>query len=173
MRILPSLLFAAAIWFTPSAVRADPAYSAQSVIDTFVKQKEAEKNGAARSMCVGTVAECKTPAPKAFDLLVTFEFDSDRLTKAATENLDEFAKALRDPRLKEEKFEIDGHTDATGTAGYNQGLSERRAEAVVSYLVTQGLEASRFVPKGFGKTKPRVSDPFSPENRRVETHMLE
>ena len=104
---------------------------------------------------------------------MNFEFDSDKLTKAAMENLDQFAKALRDPRLKEEKFEIDGHTDATGTAGYNQGLSERRAEAVVSYLVTQGLEASRFVPKGFGKTKPRVSDPFSPENRRVETHMLE
>lgn len=173
MRSLLSLSIAAAVWFTPSVVHADPAYTAQSVIDTFVKEKEAEKNGAPRSMCVGTAAECKTPAPKPFDLLVNFEFDSDKLTKAAMENLDEFAKAVRDPRLKEERFEIDGHTDATGTADYNQALSERRAEAVVAYLLSQGLEASRFVPKGFGKTKPRVSDPFSPENRRVETHMLE
>jgi outer membrane protein OmpA-like peptidoglycan-associated protein len=173
MRSLISFSVAAAVWFTPSVGHADPAYTARSVIDIFVKEKQVEKNGAPRRMCVGTAAECRTPPPKPFDLLVAFEFDSDKLTKAATENLDEFAKALRDPRLEGERFEIDGHTDATGTPNYNQSLSERRAEAVVSYLVSQGVDASRFVSKGFGKTKPRVSNPFSPENRRVETHLLQ
>jgi len=104
---------------------------------------------------------------------VNFEFDSDRLSKSATENLDEFAKALHDSRLQGEKFEIDGHTDAIGAEDYNRGLSERRADAVVACLVSKGLDASRFVPKGFGKSKPRVPNPFSPENRRVETHLVE
>ena len=108
-----------------------------------------------------------------FDLLVNFEFNSDQLTPAAKENLDQFAKALQDPRLKGQKFEIDGHTDATGTEDYNLGLSERRANAVVAYLASQGIDATALIAKGFGKTKPRVADPFSAENRRVETHLIE
>ena len=156
--------------------QADPAYSAQKVIDVFVRDKAAREAGKTRAICVGTAAEC--PAPKApaaahFDLLVNFDFNSDRLTQAAKDNLDQFAKALQDPRLKGEKFEIDGHTDATGTEQYNLGLSERRADSVVSYLATQGIDASELVPKGFGKARPRVANPYSAENRRVETHLLE
>ena len=101
--------------------------------------------------------------------MVNFEFDSDQLTPSAKENLDQFAKALLDPKLKGQKFEIDGHTDATGTEVYNLGLSERRANAVVSYLTAQGLDPADLVAKGFGMTKLRVTDPYSPQNRRVET----
>lgn len=156
--------------------QADPAYSSQKVIDLFVKDKTAREVGKTRAICVGTAADCpapKAPAPARFDLLVNFDFNSDKLTQAAKDNLDQFAKALQDPRLKGEKFEIDGHTDATGTEQYNLGLSERRADSVVSYLASQGIDASELVPKGFGKTRPRVANPYSAENRRVETHMLE
>jgi OOP family OmpA-OmpF porin len=163
-----------------SPARADPAYSPDKVIELFVKDKAAvedyKSSSKTRAICIGTAADCPTPSPPAqthFDLLVNFEFDSDQLTQAAKENLDQFAKALHDPRLKGEKFEIDGHTDATGAEEYNQDLSERRANAVVSYLASRGLDASALIPKGFGKTKPRVADPFSPENRRVETHLME
>jgi outer membrane protein OmpA-like peptidoglycan-associated protein len=156
-----------------TGAHADPAYKASTVVDFFAKAA----NGKPRSICFGTAADCPAPAPSGadakFDLLVNFEFDSDRLTAAAKENLDQFAKALHDPRLQGVKFEIDGHTDATGTETYNLGLSERRAAAVVSYLATQGVEADDLTAKGFGKTKPRVSDPFSAQNRRVETHLLE
>jgi OmpA-OmpF porin, OOP family len=156
--------------------QADPAYKADKVIEIFLKDKAAQEASQTRGICIGTAADCptpKAPSPARFDLLVNFDFDSDRLTKSATENLGEFAKALQDPRLKGQKFEIDGYTDATGAEEYNLGLSERRANAVVSYLTSQGLEASEFVAKGFGKTKPRVPDPYSPENRRVETHLVE
>jgi outer membrane protein OmpA-like peptidoglycan-associated protein len=173
MRGSLSLPIVAAVFLTPLSAHGDPAYTAQGVIDVFLKEKQERTAGAPRSMCIGTEAECPVAAPKPFDMLVAFEFDSDRLTKPATENLNEFAKALHDPRLQGEKFEIDGHTDATGAENYNQGLSERRANAVVAYLVSKGLDPSRFVPKGFGKSKPRVSNPFSPENRRVETHLIE
>jgi OmpA-OmpF porin, OOP family len=163
-----------------SPALADPAYTADKVVNIFLKDKAAAQafkaEGKTRAICIGTAAECPTPKPPAparFDLLVNFEFDSDKLTSTAKQNLDQFAKALQDPRLKGEKFEIDGYTDATGTETYNQGLSERRAHSVVSYLASQGLDPSSLNAKGFGKTKPRVADPYSPENRRVETHLTE
>lgn len=186
MRASLTLLVGAAVCFAvaPSALiapaHADPAYSADKVIDIFVKDKAAadaaKANGKSRSICVGTAADCPAPPVQTatrFDLLVNFEFNSDKLTPAAKENLDQFAKALRDPQLKGQKFEIDGHTDATGAEEYNLGLSERRANAVVAYLSAQGLDAANLIAKGFGKTKPRVADPYSPANRRVETHLLE
>jgi outer membrane protein OmpA-like peptidoglycan-associated protein len=159
---------------------ADPAYSSENVIQIFLKQKDALKGvGKTRALCVGTAADCKkqegaaAPPPVQFDLLANFEFNSDQLTQAAKENLDQFAKAIKDPRLAGSKFEIDGHTDAVGPEEYNQGLSERRADAVVSYLASDGIDRSLLVAKGFGKTKPRVANPYSPENRRVETHLSE
>jgi outer membrane protein OmpA-like peptidoglycan-associated protein len=172
-----SLIAASPCLFMSSA-SADPAYSSDKVLGVFLQDKAAADAFKAkvktRGICVGTAAECPTPKAPAqanFDLLVNFDFNSDQLTPTAKQNLDQFAKALQDPRLKGEKFEIDGHTDATGTENYNLGLSERRANAVVSYLASQGLNASELVAKGFGKSKPRVADPYSPENRRVETHL--
>lgn len=65
---------------------------------------------------------------------------------------------------------FEGHTDAKGSADYNQKLSERRAEAVRQYLIAQfALDKSRLTAKGFGKT--RLLDPTKPEdgvNRRVQ-----
>jgi outer membrane protein OmpA-like peptidoglycan-associated protein len=165
------LLFSPALSIAPA--KADPAYKADAVANFFAEAKV----GKSRSICFGTAADCPAPPPSGaaakFDLLVNFEFNSDKLTQAAKENLDQFAKALRDPRLKGQKFEIDGHTDATGAELYNMGLSERRASSVVAYLASQGLNPAELIAKGFGKTKPRVADPYSPENRRVETHLLE
>ena len=158
---------------------ADPAYSAEKVVQIFVRQLGALKAGKTRALCVGTAADCKkqeaaeAPPPVQFDLLANFEFNSDRLTSTARENLDQFAKAMKDPRLAGSKFEIDGHTDATGPEQYNQGLSERRANAVVSYLTSEGIESTLRVSKGFGNTKPRVANPYSALNRRVETHLSE
>ncbi len=173
-------LTAAAPYATISPALADPAYTSDKVVNLLLKQKTAadayKEEAKTRGICIGTAAECPTPKPPAqenFDLLVNFDFNSDKLTQAAKENLNQFAKALQDPRLKGEKFEIDGHTDATGAEDYNLGLSERRANSVVGYLASQGLNPSDLIPKGFGKTKPRVPDPYSPENRRVETHLAE
>ena len=164
-----ALSFAAALSIAP--VNAEPAYKADTVADFFVK---ASVLGKARSICFGTAAECpEQPATPKFDLLVNFEFDSNKLTEAAKENLDQFAKAVKDPRLKGQSFEIVGYTDAKGTEEYNLGLSERRASAVAAYLAAQGVDASQLKARGLGMSKPRVADPFGSENRRVETSLLE
>jgi outer membrane protein OmpA-like peptidoglycan-associated protein len=186
MRTLSSILAGAVFCLAASpvtfvgAAHADPAYTANSVVNLFVKDKEAaaaaKAAGKTRSICFGTAEDCPTPPTQAatrFDLLVNFEFNSEKLTVAAQENLKQFAKALLDPQLKGQKFEIDGHTDATGTEQYNLGLSERRADAVVAFLASQGVDAATLQAKGFGKSKPRVADPFDPINRRVETHLEE
>jgi len=66
---------------------------------------------------------------------------------------------------------IEGNTDSVGGDAYNQGLSERRAEAVRSYLAEQGVPASSMTAKGFGKTQPVSSNGTAEgrqQNRRVE-----
>jgi OOP family OmpA-OmpF porin len=170
-----ALLLAAEPAALLSPAHADPAYSSQAVVKLFTKEKSAKQFGASRKICLEGDPSCGQPpsAPKIFDLLVNFEFNSDHLTVSARENLSEFAKALLDPQLKGTKFEIDGHTDASGTEMYNMGLSERRAKSVVDYLASLGVDQETLVAHGFGKNKPRVPDPYSPQNRRVETHLMD
>ena len=69
------------------------------------------------------------------------------------------------------KLGIEGNTDSVGGDVYNQGLSERRAEAVRSYLAEQGVPESSMTAKGFGKTQPVSSNSTAEgrqQNRRVE-----
>ena len=77
--------------------------------------------------------------------------------------------ALKDPGLKGFRFMLAGHTDAIGSDGYNQELSQRRAAAVHRYLAGQQLDPSKLNIVGFGKTRllPGVSpdDPREPARR--------
>lgn len=150
------------------------AYKADDIVKHF---GAATPNlGVSRGLCVGTEAECNKAGhvvkpPGAFDLVVKFKYNSDVLEPEARLNLDEFAKALKNPQLAASNFLVEGHTDASGTADYNLSLSERRARAVVRYLSERGVDTAKLVPRGYGQTKPLSSDKFSPENRRVETRL--
>ena len=154
-----------------AAAKADPAYTPNALVDAFLKDKAAVAGH--RAVCFGDDdPDCAPHKSTTHDLLLNFDFDSDRLTASAKENLSAVAAALKDPRLKGTRFEIDGYTDATGADTYNLTLSQRRAESVVNYLIGSGVPKTALDAKGYGKTKPRVSDPFSAENRRVETHLV-
>ena len=117
----------------------------------------------------GVRAKARVEGEQGFDLLVTFELGSDRLSERAKINLGEFAKALNEPSLKGLSFDVNGHTDARGADTLNIALSERRAFIVVEYLESLGIESSRLRARGYGESRPRVNeDPFAGENRRVE-----
>jgi len=165
----------ALVAFVASSAFADPAYTSKSLLDAFLKDKAvaeaAKAKGGGRSVCFQGDDDPACQRPASHDLLLNFEFDSDRLTPSAIENLSQVATTLKDPQLRGAKFKIEGYTDATGADDYNLSLSERRAKSVVKYLVTSGVPRDALDPKGFGKSKPRVADPFSAENRRVETHL--
>ena len=69
------------------------------------------------------------------------------------------------------KLEIEGHTDSVGSDSYNQGLSERRAESVRSYLVSQRIAAQTITTAGFGESRPVATNANAAgrqQNRRVE-----
>ena len=69
------------------------------------------------------------------------------------------------------KFEIDGHTDNSGTPAHNMTLSQQRAEAVKAQLLSMGVEGSRLTAKGYGDTKPlgpNTTPADKANNRRVE-----
>ena len=108
--------------------------------------------------------------PKA-GALINFDFDSAQIRPESYPLLDEFGKALKFG-LAEGVFIVAGHTDNTGSMDYNQGLSERRANAVANYLSAHhGLSSTQLIMKGYGETKPIASnDSESGQalNRRVE-----
>jgi outer membrane protein OmpA-like peptidoglycan-associated protein len=104
------------------------------------------------------------------NLYVSFPYNSVDLLADAQITLDRLGYALSDNRLGDFKFMIAGHTDAKGGAEFNQKLSERRAQAVRQYLITQfGIEPNRLTAQGYGKSQ--LLDPAHPEdgvNRRVQ-----
>jgi len=108
--------------------------------------------------------------PLSVNLYVNFDYNSADLTSDARITLDRLGTALRDPRLEAFSFVIAGHTDAKGGVDFNQKLSERRAEAVRNYMISQfGIAAERLTAKGYGKSQ--LLDPDHPEdgvNRRVQ-----
>jgi len=105
---------------------------------------------------------------------VTFATNSAVLTESSKPILNDAAKGLRqDPKLV---VEIQGHTDSTGSPGYNLGLSQRRAESVREYLISQGVSASQLTAKGYGQTQPIASNSTAAgraQNRRVVMHVLQ
>tara|TARA_B100000508_G_scaffold141064_1_gene145819 strand:+ start:25037 stop:26935 length:1899 start_codon:yes stop_codon:yes gene_type:complete len=74
------------------------------------------------------------------------------------------------------KIEIGGHTDNQGNPTSNQKLSEQRAQSVMDYLVSQGIESTRLSSKGFGDTTPITSNDTEEgraQNRRTEFRVVE
>ncbi len=107
--------------------------------------------------------------PPTLSLLVYFPYDSDRLTDRARMELDKLGQAMADPALVGKPWVIEGHTDASGSANYNQSLSEQRAGSVRRYLVdSYGIASRDLRAVGLGETE--LYDERRPEselNRRV------
>ncbi|MAM87995.1 OmpA family protein [Allohahella sp. A8] len=104
---------------------------------------------------------------------ITFDTDRDAVKSSFYETLKSVAIVLEE--FDETTIQVAGHTDSTGAAEYNQSLSQRRADSVGSYLVSQGVASGRVQTKGYGQRDPIASNDTSTgraANRRVELKLV-
>jgi outer membrane protein OmpA-like peptidoglycan-associated protein len=115
------------------------------------------------------ITEIVKDKPK-IDLEINFDYDSAVIGPKALAAVTALGKTLSKPEFKGTVFFINGHTDGRGSAEYNQGLSQRRAEAVKRHLVEHfKLPADTLIATGFGKEQLKFADkPFADGNRRVQ-----
>jgi outer membrane protein OmpA-like peptidoglycan-associated protein len=105
---------------------------------------------------------------------IYFETGKATINTAFSTDLEKLVRFLKDN--PETRLEIQGHTDNTGSLTINNKLSQARAESVVIYLSGNGIERNRLLAKGYGPTRPLMSND-TPENRarnrRVEMKVIQ
>ena len=111
---------------------------------------------------------------------IYYGFDSANIRSDAALELDKLVRFLQDnPQIK---IELGSHTDNFGNDEYNLGLSQRRAESAVNYIISQGVEKNRIRARGYGETRPIAANTNpdgtdNPEgrqrNRRTEIKVFE
>ena len=110
---------------------------------------------------------------------IYFDFDKSTIKRVSYPILDQVVKVMTDrPNMR---VRVEGHTDSKGSDAYNQKLSQRRAEAVVKYLIGKGIDPSRLEAVGFGESRP-IAPNQNPDgsdnptgrakNRRTEFHVI-
>lgn len=104
---------------------------------------------------------------------IYFKVDKSNLAPGASLNLSRLADFLR--KHPDQKVIIEGHTDSTGSAGYNMQLSQQRANSVKEMLVANGVNPDQITTKGYGESFPVASNTSAAgrqQNRRVDVVIL-
>jgi outer membrane protein OmpA-like peptidoglycan-associated protein len=152
------------------------AQAARQELQQVQKEREQELNRMQEALAK-VAATRRTPDGLVIDLgSDSFKFDFDQATLRAENR--ELLSRLAGILLASHgyRLQVYGYTDDVGTDEYNQGLSERRAEAVRGYLVKSGIPPEIMTSKGFGKSSPRVkekSQQAREKNRRVEIGIID
>lgn len=100
---------------------------------------------------------------------LNFELNSAEVSGSTRDNLMKLAETLK--KYDDTDILIEGHTDSSGDEDYNQNLSEKRAESVENFLVSNGVAASRLKTEGYGESQPLQTNDTETgrrANRRVE-----
>ncbi|MCC8967371.1 OmpA family protein [Bradyrhizobium sp. Pear76] len=120
---------------------------------------------------IATIVQDK---PK-IDLEINFDYNSADISAKSLPSVQALGRALTNQDLKGSTFVVAGHTDAAGGEDYNQGLSERRADAIKRYLVDKyGINGTDLVTVGYGKSKLKdPGHPLADVNRRVQVVNVE
>ena len=103
---------------------------------------------------------------------ILFDFDSAGLRSSSRDELREMAEVFN--RYNDTQIVVAGHTDSTGSASYNDRLSDRRASAVANYLENVGVRGSRLDAVGYGESRPKSDNSTASgrqRNRRVELYV--
>ena len=104
---------------------------------------------------------------------ITFQTDSADINSGFYATLNSVAKVFK--KYSDTTVMVLGYTDSTGSAEYNQTLSQKRAQSVASYLIGQGVKSSRFEVMGMGVSNPIASNSTAAgrqQNRRVEIKIV-
>ncbi len=140
-------------------------YSANFDIPPTAQYKEVTLNVPLIPIRVGAVVALRN---------IFFEFDKAELKPESYPELDRVVELMK--KYPNIKVEIAGHTDSIGSEAYNLRLSQRRAEAVVRYLVSKGISPDRLIAKGYGESQPIAPNDTEEGralNRRVEFRIIE
>ena len=106
---------------------------------------------------------------------IMFDFDKSNIRKQAAFELDKLVQVMK--KYPDMVIKVNSYTDRRGPESYNQGLSERRAQSTVQYVISQGIDESRISGEGFGESNPKVDcDQCTEEqyemNRRSEFKII-
>ncbi|MCD8492024.1 MAG: OmpA family protein, partial [Geovibrio sp.] len=145
-------------------------YNVPEKIEPYILPKE--ERVAVKEQKVLAIDESKKEQSFHLDI-INFNFDSAELTPEAREYLKTIAGQIK--ALSGYKLEVVGHTDISGTKRYNQKLSERRAETVVSELAGMGVDKGIMSSYGKGSSMPLVSNQTlegRQKNRRIEFKLI-
>jgi OOP family OmpA-OmpF porin len=150
-----------------ATVTPTPTPTPPPVVDTD-EDKDSVPNDQDR--CPGTPPGAKVDERGCWVLYINFDFDKSVVKSPYFPALNEVVQILNKyPALK---LDVEGHTDSIGADAYNQKLSERRAKAVLDYLVNKGgINPARLAPVGYGEGKPVATNATKEgraKNRRVE-----
>jgi outer membrane protein OmpA-like peptidoglycan-associated protein len=192
---LPELAVAAALLFSAAIFDSGVAFSQSSATPSEASIVEALKaKGATRGLVANETVELLkalkdkssrgisisqeergklADAVKDFpvqDMEIPFELNSADISPKAKPSIEALGHALQNMQLKGSSFLLAGYTDATGTAAFNQSLSERRAETVKKILIDEyQLTKEQVIAVGYGPERLKdAKNPYAPENRRVQ-----
>lgn len=139
----------------------------------WVHGAEAQQVVVVEEVVVEEVAVAEPAEAVRVELDVKFDFDKDRVKEESYGDIKNLADFMN--QYPQTTTTVEGHTDSIGSDAYNQGLSERRANAVRNVLVNQyGVDGSRVNAVGYGKTRPvadNATDAGRAINRRVEAEV--
>jgi len=151
----------------PNAAAADVGNAipdVESVKEGLFPEDQCKELEAAGFKCMGFKPAIKYSLPAS-----SFALGSSVVPELLKRQLDVFAEVLRGKKGNGREVKIVGHADASGSQQGNLSLSQRRAESVRAYLISKGADPAMLTAVGLGSAAPKnKSDPFSPENRRVE-----
>lgn len=125
----------------------------------------------------GTAANNGCPEPTVevieelneYSRTILFDLNKASVRNESEETLKSIAEIMKE--YPQTIFHIEGHTDSTGSASYNEKLSKERAASVREFLISEGIPANRLTSEGYGETQPIASNNTAQgrqENRRVE-----
>jgi len=134
------------------------------------------------------IIEDTTPAEETIEITLNqpirlaniyYDFDDDKILPASEPDLSYILELMQ--QYPEMVVELGSHTDAQGKEGYNETLSQRRAQSAVNWIQERGIDVSRLVAKGYGESNilnqcvngVRCSDDEHRFNRRTEFKILE